>query len=214
MKRSVLPFLGDALRWLTGTATTKVVNAIKSRVNQLIFIQQNQQETLVHVVLILKVTRYATQVNRQHINILVDAMEKTHQDITTLHSYHTFFLKQHQLPSKHTTPHIHLANLLDSLHYMWEIALQTMDYIDAATTGILSPPILPVQDPNPRWTFPLINRCANKGWCTANRNIRSIQLGYTPWKLLIMLWHRKQVFGNNTWWNQHNWDFRQSIQHI
>ena len=85
-KRSLLPFLGDALIWLTGTATTKDVNAIKSRINQLIPTQQNQQETLVHVILILNVTRYATQVNRQHINILMDAMEKTYQDITTLYN--------------------------------------------------------------------------------------------------------------------------------
>ena len=72
MKRSLLPFLGDALSWPTGTVTTKDVNAIKSRINQLISMQQNQQETLVHVILILNVTRYATQVNRQHINILMD----------------------------------------------------------------------------------------------------------------------------------------------
>ena len=33
-KRSMLPFLGDALRWLTGTVATKDVNSIKTRVNQ------------------------------------------------------------------------------------------------------------------------------------------------------------------------------------
>ena len=35
-KRSLLPFLGDALRWLTGTATTKDINSIEEHVNQLI----------------------------------------------------------------------------------------------------------------------------------------------------------------------------------
>ena len=34
LRRSLLPFLG--LSWLTGTATTKDVNSIKRRVNQLI----------------------------------------------------------------------------------------------------------------------------------------------------------------------------------
>ena len=57
MKRSLLPFLGDALSWLSGTATTKGVNAIKTRINHLISTQQSQQETLVHVILILNVTR-------------------------------------------------------------------------------------------------------------------------------------------------------------
>ena len=67
-KRSLLPFLGDALSWLTRTARTKDVRSIKNRVNQLIMMQHQQQETLVHFISILNVTRYMTQVNRQHIN--------------------------------------------------------------------------------------------------------------------------------------------------
>ena len=38
-KRSLLPFLGDALSWLTGTARTKDVRSIKNRVNQPIAMQ-------------------------------------------------------------------------------------------------------------------------------------------------------------------------------
>ena len=41
-RRSLLPFLGDALSWLTGRATTKDVSSIKKRVNQLITTQHNQ----------------------------------------------------------------------------------------------------------------------------------------------------------------------------
>ena len=63
LKRSLLPFLDDALRWLTGTTTTKVVNNIKECVNQLIEAQSTQQETLVHI---LNVTQYAAQVKTQH----------------------------------------------------------------------------------------------------------------------------------------------------
>ena len=59
-KRSLLPFLLDALRWLMGTATTKDVNSIKARINQLIMTQSLQQDTLVHIISILNVTRYAT----------------------------------------------------------------------------------------------------------------------------------------------------------
>ena len=119
MKRSLLPFLGDALRWLTDTATTKDINTIKSRINQLIFTQQKLQETLVQMILILNVTRYVTQVNRQYINILMDAMEKKHQDIITLYSImHSLYnsIIYHQI-----ILHIRiiLPNLQDSLHYMW-----------------------------------------------------------------------------------------------
>ena len=69
--RSFLPFLGDTLSWLTGTATTKDVSSIKNGVNQLIATQHNQQETPVHIISILNTTRYATQweqATHQHSN--------------------------------------------------------------------------------------------------------------------------------------------------
>ena len=42
--------------------------------------------------------------------------------------------------------HSILAILRDSLYYMRQIAMHTVDYIDAATTGIVSPHVLPVED--------------------------------------------------------------------
>ena len=81
-RRSVLPFLGDALSWL------KDVSSIKKRVNQLIATQHNQQETLIHVISILIATRHATQVNRQHIDILKNVAEWTHQGVTTISTSH------------------------------------------------------------------------------------------------------------------------------
>ena len=62
-RRSLLPFLGDALRWLTGTATTKDINSIKTQINQLIVTQSSHQETLVQVISIVNITRYAAQVS-------------------------------------------------------------------------------------------------------------------------------------------------------
>ena len=55
-RRSLLPFLGDALSWLTGTATTKDIHSIKTRINQLITTQASQCKTLVHIVSILNIT--------------------------------------------------------------------------------------------------------------------------------------------------------------
>ena len=43
-RRSLLPFLGDALRWLTGSTTTKDVISINECVNQLTETQSTQQE--------------------------------------------------------------------------------------------------------------------------------------------------------------------------
>ena len=41
-KRSLLPFLGSALKWLTGTATTKDIKHIKKRISSLIKTQETQ----------------------------------------------------------------------------------------------------------------------------------------------------------------------------
>ena len=85
------------------------------RVNQLIATQHNQQETLVQLISILNITRYATQVNRQHINIVMNAADKTHQDITTL--YNITHLLYSSLSYQQIVFHIHstLANLRNSL---------------------------------------------------------------------------------------------------
>ena len=88
-RRSLLPFLGDALSWITGTATTKDINSIKTRINQLITTQSSQQETLEHIKSILNVTRYATQVNRHSINSLMDAARATSYDINNFYNLTT-----------------------------------------------------------------------------------------------------------------------------
>ena len=145
-KRSLLPFLGGALRWLMGTATTKDVSSIKARINQLIATQSSQQEILVHIISILNVTRYAAQVNRHSINVLMDKVDMTSQDISNLYNLTTSLatsISFHQL-----ILHIRsvFANLCDSLDYIRMVSVHTMDYIDAATSGMLSPHILPIMD--------------------------------------------------------------------
>ena len=145
-RRSLLPLLGDALSWLMGTTTTKDVNNIKNKVNQLIAVQHKQQETLAHIIFVLNVTRYATQENRQHINLVMDAVERTHQDVTTLYSITSSLYTS--LNYQQIVLHIHsiLTNLRNSLYYMRQVAMHAMDYIDAATTGILSPHVPSVED--------------------------------------------------------------------
>ena len=117
-----------------------------NRVNQLIMTQHKEQETLVHIISVLNVTRYITQVNRQHINLVMDAVERTHHDNTTL--YNITSLLYTSLNYQQIVLHICLilANLRDSLYYMRQVTMHAMDYIDAATTGILSPHVLPVKD--------------------------------------------------------------------
>ena len=145
-KRSLLPFLDDALRWLKGTATTNDVNSIKTCVNQLTENQLAQQETLVHIISILNVTRYTAQINRHSVNILMDKMDETSQDVNNLCSLTTSLatsLSYHQIVLYIKSV---LANLRDSLSYIIKVSTHTMEYIDAATTGTLSPHILPLMD--------------------------------------------------------------------
>ena len=146
VRRSLLPFLGDALSWLLGTATTKDFNNIKKRVNQLIKVQSTQQETLVHIISILNVTRYAVQVNRHSINVLMDKVDDTVQDVNNLYNLTTSLatsLSYHQL-ILHIRPV--LANVWDSLSLIRTVSMHTMDYINASMTSTLSPHILPIID--------------------------------------------------------------------
>ena len=250
VKWSLLPFLGDVLSWLTSTATTKDVKTIKTRINQLISMQQNQQETLVHVISILNVTRYAIQINRQHINMLMDTTEKTNQDITTLYNImHSLYCS---ISYQQIALHIRsiLANLQDSLHYMWETALHTMYYINAAATEILSPHVLPVPDlremlKHIEETIPstmhlpissedklhfyrylhthvlmtdeqflLLIDVPIQDHAQQIEVYKIFNLRYISRKLLGMLWHQKQVFGYNTWWNQCHWNIRGPVPNM
>ena len=145
-KRSLLPFLGTALSWLTGTATTKDIHSIRTRINQLIATQSSQCDTLVHIVSILNVTRYATQVNRHSINNLIDAVHTATQDIDNLYNVTTSLASS--ISFNQMILHIRsvFANLHDSMHYLCTLSTHTKDYINATTSGILSPHVLPVVD--------------------------------------------------------------------
>ena len=136
-RRSLLPFLGDALSWLTGTTTTKDINSIKTRINQLIT-TQSSQETLVHIISILNVTRHAAQVNRHSINALMDAARATSYDINNLYNLITSLTTS--INFHHLILHIWsvFANLCDSLNYNWTVSTHTMDCINTVTSGTLS----------------------------------------------------------------------------
>ena len=145
-RRGLLPFLGDALSWLTGTATTKDIHSIKTQINQLIAMQRSQCNTLVHIVSILNITRYATQLNRHSINNLIDAVCTTSQDINNLYNITTSLATS--INFNQMILHIRsvFANLWDSLHYLWMDSTHTMEYIDATPSRILSPHVLPIMD--------------------------------------------------------------------
>ena len=76
-------------------------------------------------------------------------MLTTSQDINNLYNLTTSLVAS--INFNQMVLHIRsvFANLQDSLHYLWTISTHTMayiDYIDAATSSILSPHVLPVMD--------------------------------------------------------------------
>ena len=117
-RRILLPFLGDALRWLMGTATTKDINNIKIQINQLILTQSSQQETLVHVISILNITRCAAQVNGHSINILMDVAEATSYGINSLYNLTTSLATSVSFHQCILTIRSVFASLHDSLNYI------------------------------------------------------------------------------------------------
>ena len=85
-RRSLLPFLGSALKWLTGTATTKDIKQIKQRINELMTAQEDQRMAMIHIVSILNITRYETNLNRQRINSLISEVTTNTENLLTLYN--------------------------------------------------------------------------------------------------------------------------------
>ena len=101
---------------------------------------------MVHIISIINITWYAVQVNRQNINVLMNKVDETSHDINNLYNLTTSLatsIRFHQLILQIRSV---LANLCDSLSYIRMVSTHTMDYIDAATSGTLSPHIMPVMD--------------------------------------------------------------------
>ena len=86
------------------------------------------------------------QVNRQHINTVMQAVQRMHNGVTILFNITSLLYIQINYQQILLYVHSILANLRDSLYYMRQIAMHAMDYIDAATTSILSPHVCPVED--------------------------------------------------------------------
>ena len=95
---------------------------------------------------ILNITTYATQVNRQKINEVMDALQKANQDMNILLNA-TDVLTQHlRYHHIYTYAHTIFGYLRDCLTYMKKVTTHIIDYVDATTPNILSPDTLPVKE--------------------------------------------------------------------
>ena len=76
----------------------------------------------------------------------MDALQRSNEDLDRLFN-NTEVLTQHvRYQQMSIYMYTILVYLRDSVTYMRQVAMYMMDYVDAATTNILSPDILPVAD--------------------------------------------------------------------
>ena len=101
---------------------------------------------MVHIVSILNLTHYETQVNRQWINIILKELTKSNEDIRALFNITNQLATQVQVQNVVLHLRAMLTNLRDCLHFMKQLANHILEYIDTATTGTLTPHLIPVPD--------------------------------------------------------------------
>ena len=74
-------------------------------------------------------------------------MQRSSEDLDRLFNITEVLTQTHWIPNKSNIyMHNILAYLRGSLTYMRQVTIHTMDYVDAATTNVLSPDIFPVAD--------------------------------------------------------------------
>ena len=127
-------------------STTRDTWKIKQHVNQLMQVQSKQQKILVHVISILNITRYAAQVNRQKLNEVMGALQRSNGDSDRLFNITETLAQCNRYQQMYIYMCTILAYLRDSLTCMRHVAIHTMDYVDSATTNVLLSDILPVED--------------------------------------------------------------------
>ena len=90
---------------------------------------------MVHIVSILNLTDYKTQVNKQWINIILKELTKFNEGIRALFNITNQLATQVQVQNIILHLRAMLANLRDCLHFMKQLANHVLEYIDTATTA-------------------------------------------------------------------------------
>ena len=99
---------------------------------------------MVHIVSILNLTHYETQANRQWINIILKELTRSNKDIRALFNITNQLAMQVQVQNIVLHLRAMLVNLRDCLYFMKQLANHVLEYIDTATTGSLTPHLIPV----------------------------------------------------------------------
>ena len=87
----------------------------RNQVNSLIQEQTQKQETLVHIISTLNVTRYTTWVNRKKLNEVMDAVQKANEDMNILLNVTDVLMQHLRYHQIYTYAHTISAYLRDCL---------------------------------------------------------------------------------------------------
>ena len=113
---------------------------LKKRVNQLITTQNVQQDTLVHVISILNITKYAAQVNSQYINIITDTVNETVCDVNNLYNITTLFKQLLAIFFKMFTAKLQFLHIkVAHIHFFPSCHFQTLQYMLSRSKRSYSP---------------------------------------------------------------------------
>ena len=86
------------------------------------------------------------QVNRQKLNEMIYTLQRSNEDLNRLFNITEVLTQCIRYQQMYIYMCTILAYLRHSLTYMRQVAIHTMDYVHAATTYILPPDILPMED--------------------------------------------------------------------
>ena len=81
---------------------------------------------------------YTTQVNRQNLNEIMDALKKANEDMNILCNITDIITQHFRYHQIYTYANNILAHLRNCLTFMRQVTTHTMVYVDAAMTNILS----------------------------------------------------------------------------
>ena len=84
--------------------------------------------------------------HKQKLNEIIDALQKPNEDLNRLFSIIEVPTQCIRYQQVYIYMHTILAYLRDFLICMRQVAIHMMDYVDIATTNMLLPDIIPVED--------------------------------------------------------------------
>ena len=142
-RRSWLPFLGDALSTITGTATKKDLQKVESHIDTLERTQQRQAHVLKQTLSLINITNDAVRSNRYTINQLVNTTLQLNKKIDgALHAVDLVLGPLFQYNILREQLRLFMDQLEDNVNLMNTVLNQFIGRVKSLAMGIITPDIV------------------------------------------------------------------------